>query len=93
MSALSGKKTVAAAGTAESLGVRQIHGPLMVKALLANTENIYIGNNGSDDVSSANGLELAAGDAVIFDYVSNTQHIYIDADVNGEGVAWIRLDV
>jgi hypothetical protein len=90
--ALSGQKTVAAAGTAEKLGSQVINGPLMVKALIANTNNIFIGNV-SEDVASTNGLELASGDAVIFDFVGDLAHLWIDAETNDEGVAWLMLDV
>jgi len=91
--ALSGQKTVAAAGTAEALGSQVINGPLMVKALLANTNNAYIGNDGAGDVTSANGLELDAGDAVVFDFVGNLASLIVDVDTNGEGVSWIVLDL
>ena len=91
--ALSGQKTVAAAGTAVALGTQTIQGPLMVKALIANTNNVYVGNDGANDVTSANGLELAAGDAIIFDYVGNLGSIWIDTDTNDEGVAWLVLNL
>ena len=62
----------------------------MVKALLANTNNIYVGNvNG--DVASTNGMELDAGDPIIFNYVGDLNNIWIDADTNGEGVSWLLL--
>ena len=64
-----------------------------VKALLANTNNVYVGNDGANDVTSANGLELAAGDSIIFDHVGNLGSIWLDVDTNGEGVAWLMLDV
>jgi hypothetical protein len=90
--ALSGQKTVSSAGTAERLGSQLINGPLMVKALIANTNNVFIGNV-SEDVSSSNGLELAGGDAVIFDSVGDLANLWIDVETNDEGVAWIMLDV
>jgi len=90
--ALSGIKTVAAAGTAESLGSQPVNGPLMVKALIANTNNAYIGNV-AGDVASTNGLELAAGDVVIFDFIGDLSHLFLDVDTNGEGVSWLMLDV
>jgi hypothetical protein len=93
MSAISGQKTVTTAGTAEALGSQSIQGPLMVKALIANTNNVYIGNDGADDITSANGLELAGGDAVIFDWISDLGVLWLDVDTDGEGVAWLRLDV
>jgi hypothetical protein len=90
---ISGQKTVTTAGTAVALGTESIQGPLMVKALPANTGYIYIGNDGSGDVSSSNGLALDAGEAVVFDWVGSLGTLIIDATVNGEGVAWLRLNL
>lgn len=91
--ATSGQKTVTTHGTAVALGSQPINGPLMVKALLANTNNIYVGNDGAGDVTSANGLQLDAGEVVIFSYVGDLNRIYIDADTDTEGVSWIMLGV
>jgi hypothetical protein len=93
MSAISGQKTVAAAGTAEALGSALIHGPLMVKALLANTGYVFVGNDGAGDVASTNGLQLAAGDVAVFDHISSLSALMVDVAVNGEGVSWIALNV
>lgn len=90
MATLSGKTTVTTAGTAVVLGNQKVDGPLMVKALLANTGNIYVGNV-SGDVASTNGLELDAGEVVIFNYIGDLNNIYIDSSVNGEGVSWLLL--
>ena len=87
---LSGHKTVAVAGAAEKLGAQLVNGPLMVKALSGNTGAIYIGND-AEDVSSADGLELLNGEALIFDFIGNLANVWIDAAVSGEGVAWIKL--
>ena len=90
MAILSGKTTVTTAGTAVVLGNMTVDGPLMVKALLANTNNIYVGNvNG--DVASTNGLQLDAGEVIIFNYIGDLNNIWIDADTNGEGVTWLLL--
>ena len=90
--ALSGQKTVTAAGTAEAMGSQRIDGPLMVKALTTNTDLAYLGNDGAGDVSSANGLPLSAGDVVIFEWVGELGAIMVDVAVDGEGVAWLALD-
>ena len=90
--ALSGQKTVAVAGTAEAMGSQRIDGPLMVKALTTNTDLVYVGNDGSGDVASSNGLPLAAGDVVIFEWVGELGAIMVDVAVDGEGVAWLALD-
>ena len=92
MSAISGQKTVAAAGTAEALGTALIHGPLIVKALLANTNNVYIGNDGAGDVTSGNGIELDAGEVVVFNHVGSLSTLIVDVDTNGEGVSWMALN-
>lgn len=92
MTAISGQKTVAAAGTAEALGTALIHGPLMIKALLANTNNAYIGNDGAGDVTSGNGIELDAGEVAIFNHVGSLSTLIVDVDTNGEGVSWIALN-
>lgn len=91
--ALSGQKAVTAHGTAVALGTQAINGPLMVKALLANTNNVYVGNDGAGDVTSANGMQLDAGEVIIFSYVGNLSSIYIDSDTDGEGVSWLMLGV
>ena len=93
MSAISGQKTVATAGTAVALGSQPVNGPLIVKALDTNTDIVAIGNDGVGDVTVDNGMRLAAGEIMIFDNVSNLSAIYVDSAVDGEGVAWIQLSV
>ena len=93
MSAISGQKTVSAAGTAEVLGNQLINGPLMIAALISNTNPVAIGNDGANDVTLANGLQLAAGDFAHFDFVGNLASIWVDVTTNGEGVAWLHLNV
>ncbi len=87
--AVSGKKIVTTAGTAVTLGDQAVNAALLVKALAANTGLVYLGNDGSGDVSSANGFELSAGDAAEFDYVHDLANLWVDAAVNGEGVCWL----
>ena len=93
MTILSGQKTVTASGTAVQLGTAQVDGPLMVKALDTNTGIVAIGNDGANDVTVSNGLRLAAGDVIIFDYAGNLGALWLDSAVNGEGVSWIQLNV
>jgi hypothetical protein len=93
MPALSGQTTVAAAGAAEALGSQPIAGPLAVKALAANTGLVFIGNDGASDVSSANGFQLAAGEAIILNHVADLANIMVDAAVSGEGVCWLALNI
>lgn len=91
--AASGQKTVTAAGSAVQLGTQEVLGPLLVKALDTNTGVIAIGNDGAGDVTLSNGLRLAAGEAIVFEYVGNLASLWIDASVNGEGAAWCMLVV
>ena len=90
---LSNQTTVTAAGTAVPLGSQRIDGPLLVKALDTNTGVVALGNDGSGDVTLANGLRLAVGEAVAFEWVGSLLSLWLDAAVNGEGVSWIRLNV
>ena len=94
MATYSGKKTVTTAGTAVQLVTTstRCNGPLMVKALTANTGYIYVGTV-SGDVASTNGYELDAGEVAPFNYVGDLQSIWIDSSVNGEGVTWIMCNV
>lgn len=91
--AFSGQKTITAAGTAERLSTGQVvNGSVMVKALPANTGNVYVGNV-SGDVASTNGMILEPGDVVIFNHIGDLREIWIDSAVNSEGVAWLLLDI
>lgn len=90
---LSGQKTVTTAGTAEALGSQDINGPLMVKALDTNTGVASVGNDGDGDVTVSNGMRLEAGDVIIFEWVGNLATLIVDVAVNGEGVAWLMLNV
>jgi len=91
--AISGQKAVTTAGTAVALGTGKVKCALMVKAKPANTGYIYLGNDGADDVTSANGIILSAGDSVIFAYVEELADIYVDSSVSADGVGWIALEV
>ena len=91
MAAISGKKTVAAAGTAECLGTGKCTGDLMIKALIANTGYVYVGNDGAGDVASTNGQELSAGEFIVMENLAQLNHIFLDVSVNGEGVSWLIL--
>lgn len=55
-----------------------------VKALTTNTGLVYVGDS---SVSSANGFELQAGESVSID-IDNTNKVYFDVSVNGEGVTY-----
>jgi hypothetical protein len=86
-SVLSGKTTVTTSGTRVALATSTTSRSVIVKALATNTGTIYVGNS---SVSSASGLQLAAGDSVSFD-ITNLSTVNIDASVNGEGVTYLGV--
>jgi hypothetical protein len=92
MAVLSGQKTVTTAGTALALGSQVINIPIMIKALDTNTGIVAVGNDGAGDVTVSNGMRLAAGDAIIMEFVGDLANIIVDSAVNGEGVAWLALN-
>ena len=85
--ALSGKKTTTP-GNAVAIGSGSICGPLLIKALPGNGANIYIGDS---SVSSANGLELGAGDQIEMAYVDRLDNIYLDSATGTCGLTWLIL--
>jgi len=90
---LSGQKTVTTAGTAVALGSQAVNAPLIVKALDTNTGVVALGSDGAGDVTVSNGLRLAAGESVVFEFVGNLGSLWLDSAVNGEGVSWLILNV
>jgi hypothetical protein len=87
--AQSGQITVTTAGT-EVRGTSEYGSFFAVKALPANVGIMYIGNNGDDTVSSTTGYPLSAGDEVILE-LDNLNQMWVDASINGEKVAWIKI--
>ena len=93
MADYSGQKTIAAAGTAERLhSDLPCNGPLLIKALLANAGDVYIGNV-DGDVASTNGMLLDAGQEVYFSMVHNLREIWVDVETYDDGVAFLFLRV
>ena len=76
------QKTVTAAGTAEAIISENQFGILTIKALAGNGGNIYVGDS---TVDAATGYVLAAEEAVSL-ILDGLNKVYIDSDVNGEGV-------
>ncbi len=91
--AISGQKLVAAHGVAEPVGNQIIGAPLRIKALSTNTKSVYVGNDGDDDVTAANGFELLPGGEITYAYVADLSSLYVDSEVDGEGVCWTALEV
>lgn len=88
---LSGQVTVTTAGTA--VQATAIAGTrFVIKALPANTGVMYIGSDGSGDVASTNGFPLSANEAVELTLPDTLAALWVDASVNGEKVAWLRVE-
>lgn len=93
------QRVVTATGTAERIKEDTSESlviAILIRAHKTNTGNIYIGKQG---VASTNGLILAAGEVVVLDvhdfkdgYI-DLQKIWIDSDVNGEGISYIAWEV
>jgi len=82
-----GQKNVTTAGTRAVLGTSQAILSITITAKLTNTGNIYVGNS---SVTSSNGAILSAGDSLSLD-TNDISNVYIDSDVNGEGVSYIAV--
>jgi len=82
-----GQKTVTTAGTAEALAASSACLSVTIKALAANTNNVYVGTAAVD---STNGYVLQAGESISFD-IDNLADIYLDVDTNGEGVSYLGV--
>jgi hypothetical protein len=82
-----GEKTVASSGTAEALGASLVTKSIYIRAKTANTGNVYIGDSSVDKTSSQQVI-LSAGSAVSMD-IGNRSSVYVDADVNTEGVDYL----
>ena len=88
---LSSEKTVTTAGTAVALATSGHVSWLLVLAKPGNTGQVYLG--GSDVASTTNdGLPPGASIVLPFEpLAAKLSDIYIDSDVNGEGVDFYAI--
>ena len=84
----SGQITVTTAGTAVQGTSTPNYTGFFIRALSGNTGNVYIGNDGAGDVTSANGYELAPGDQIYIE-VPNLSDLWFDAATNGDKFSWL----
>jgi hypothetical protein len=82
-----GKKVVTTAGTRVALTSSQAVKSVTIKALVANTGIIYVGDGA---VAAANGYALSAGDTISLD-IANLATINLDSSVSGEGVTFVAI--
>lgn len=85
---LNGNKNVTTAGTRVTLASSTSCKSVTIKAKVANTGTIYVGDT---SVSSSNGFALAAGETVSLD-IANLNTVNLDASVSGEGVTYVGVN-
>lgn len=83
-----GNKNVTTAGTRVTLASSQAVKSVTIKAKIANTGTIYVGDG---SVASSNGFALAAGETLSLD-LANLNTVNLDASVSGEGVTYIGVN-
>ena len=81
-----GRKAVSSAGTPVQLASDYPCRYVIIQALIANTGNIYWGDD-SDNAKVATGMQLLAGASVVIP-IDNLSKIWLDSDVNSEGVCF-----
>jgi len=83
------KKIITVAGTAEQLDSVAIPAffQVVVKALATNTDNVHVAESKANAENNNNAYELSAGEAIGYQ-ITNTDLLWIDANVNSEGVTY-----
>jgi hypothetical protein len=61
---------------------------MLIRAHPDNTGDAFVGNDGSGDVSAANGLPLKATDPPVA-LRARPHEVFVDVEVNGEKVCWL----
>lgn len=91
--AISGQVTVTTAGTAVS-GPSIKGTTFEIRAKAGNAGLVYLGpgNDDGDDVTSANGHEMSAGDRVIVTTTDSASFFKFDAANDGDGFTILRID-
>lgn len=86
---LTGQITVATAGTAVQ-GTSTAGARVAVKAHPDNTDTAWVGNDGADDVTNANGFPLNPGEGIVLP--GNLNQYWFDTDVSGEKICWSLVE-
>lgn len=74
------------------MGDQVINGPISVKALADNAGEVGIGYDVDGTLTSSTWFPLAAGEERIM-IVGNLANVLVDAVEDGDGVAWLKLNV
>ena len=65
---------------------------VVLKAHPDNTDTVWVGNDGSDSISSTTGFPLVGGEMVIINFDGNLKELFALAEVNNEKVCWLVVD-
>jgi hypothetical protein len=84
----SGQVTVETAGTAVQASTNTRKNYYMLRAHPDNSGDIFIGNDGANDVTSANGFALKSTDGAV-EFVGRLSELYVDAEQNGDKLCWL----
>ena len=82
-----GDKTVTTAGTAEALGTTLTTKSIYIRAKLANTNPVFVGDSAVDKTSSQQ-IVLYAGEDLTID-IADRATVYVDVTTNSEGVDYL----
>lgn len=89
MGLMSGRITVTTAGTA--VAGPNLSGTFLLMADPGNTGTyMYIGNDGANDVTSANGYPVEKGDKDRL-WEGNLANLRVDSDTNGDKLAYLKI--
>ena len=83
----SGQVNITTAGTAVRGPTMPNPGGFFIKAHPDNTDTVWIGADGFDDVSSTTGYPLNPGEQILVG-VGNLNQLWFDADISGEDICW-----
>ena len=84
-----GEKVVTTSGTAVALGTTIATKSIYIRAKTTNTGVVYVGDS-SVDATTSKQMMLNASGAIALD-IANRSSVYVDADVNGEGVDYLAF--
>ena len=90
---ISGQIAVTTAGTAVSFTtLTGMDGTFLIGLMPTNSGSYcYIGNDGADDVTSANGAMLKKDTHSVVITVNDLRNMYLDSDTDGDGVWWLKV--
>lgn len=90
MAARSGQITITTAGTAQAGPSTPTGNAWAIKAHPDNTDTVWVGQDGADDVASTNGFPLDPGEGIVVQARALSE-LRFDADVSGEKFCWFQL--